>query len=123
MRLSPTASGKCLSVRLTVRRASAFLPTPLETAQRSVSVLRRARGHSVADPDELRCPHEKSAFSVRDPLKQFEAYMKEMGYADDETLKAAQQKVGLHFPETQTLSGLASASDCTPTFSPCRRRR
>lgn len=51
------------------------------------------RGHSLADPDELRCTHEKAAFAVRDPIKHFEQYMQEMGYANEETLELTRNKV------------------------------
>jgi pyruvate dehydrogenase E1 component alpha subunit len=35
----------------------------------------RFRGHSLADPDELRSKEEKEAWLARDPLKRFEAYL------------------------------------------------
>eukprot|EP00923_Selenidium_pygospionis_P000918 GHVN01001417.1.p3 GENE.GHVN01001417.1~~GHVN01001417.1.p3 ORF type:complete len:518 (-),score=60.80 GHVN01001417.1:129-1682(-) len=53
----------------------------------------RFRGHSLADPDELRASGEKSAWLQRDPLESFEKYMKGMGYANDYLLKTAQKKV------------------------------
>lgn len=59
------------------------------------SLLRRARrGHSLADPDELRCPHERSAFAVRDPVKHFEQYMLDMGYANKDLFELTRKKVG-----------------------------
>ena len=51
------------------------------------------RGHSLADPDELRCTHEKAAFAVRDPTNHLEQYMQEMGYANEETLELTRNKV------------------------------
>jgi len=53
----------------------------------------RFRGHSLADPDELRAPQEKAVWSQRDPIAMFGNYMKDMGYADDAHLKLSQDKV------------------------------
>ena len=35
----------------------------------------RFRGHSLADPDELRSRHEKDAWIARDPIKRLKQYM------------------------------------------------
>jgi pyruvate dehydrogenase E1 component alpha subunit len=35
----------------------------------------RFRGHSLADPDELRSKEEKEAWLARDPMKRFETYL------------------------------------------------
>ncbi|CEM06775.1 unnamed protein product [Vitrella brassicaformis CCMP3155] len=53
----------------------------------------RFRGHSLADPDELRAPLEKSAWLARDPIATFGEYMKDMGYSNDYLLKETQKKV------------------------------
>ncbi|MEO1621722.1 MAG: pyruvate dehydrogenase (acetyl-transferring) E1 component subunit alpha [Cyanobacteria bacterium J06632_3] len=53
----------------------------------------RYRGHSVADPDELRAPAEKKAWRDRDPLKRFEAYLLEQNLASEADLKAIQSKI------------------------------
>ena len=47
----------------------------------------------MADPDELRCSNEKAAFAIRDPVKHFERYMLDMGYANEETLQLTRSKV------------------------------
>eukprot|EP00922_Rhytidocystis_sp_ex-Travisia-forbesii_P065688 GHVS01097563.1.p1 GENE.GHVS01097563.1~~GHVS01097563.1.p1 ORF type:complete len:570 (+),score=108.54 GHVS01097563.1:1-1710(+) len=52
----------------------------------------RFRGHSLADPDELRAPLERRAWAERDPLVTFGQYMKKMGYATDETLAITKKK-------------------------------
>eukprot|EP00921_Rhytidocystis_pertsovi_P026138 GHVQ01042165.1.p1 GENE.GHVQ01042165.1~~GHVQ01042165.1.p1 ORF type:complete len:482 (-),score=75.65 GHVQ01042165.1:440-1885(-) len=53
----------------------------------------RFRGHSLADPDELRAPLERKAWSERDPIVSFGEYMKQMGYATDDSLKLTKKKV------------------------------
>ena len=53
----------------------------------------RYRGHSVADPDELRAPAEKKAWRDRDPLKRFEAYLLEQNLASEADLKSIQSKI------------------------------
>lgn len=82
----------------------------------------RFRGHSLADPDELRCPDEKAAFAVRDPVKHFEHYMMEMGYANNETLELTRKKMkeivddAVQFAEESPDPEVASAGDST--FAP-----
>ncbi|HEY9737184.1 MAG TPA: pyruvate dehydrogenase (acetyl-transferring) E1 component subunit alpha [Trichocoleus sp.] len=53
----------------------------------------RFRGHSLADPDELRSKAEKEAWLARDPLKRFESYLIEQNLADEETLKGIRKQV------------------------------
>ncbi|KFG64658.1 pyruvate dehydrogenase complex subunit PDH-E1Alpha [Toxoplasma gondii RUB] len=53
----------------------------------------RFRGHSVADPDEMRAVKQKEAWVVRDPIKSFEEELKRLGYASDETIAATRAKV------------------------------
>ncbi|KAL8436196.1 hypothetical protein ACSSS7_001926 [Eimeria intestinalis] len=82
----------------------------------------RFRGHSLADPDELRCPHEKAAFAVRDPVKHFEQYMLEMGYANEETLELTRNTMkeivedAVRFAEESAGPDVASAGEST--FAP-----
>ncbi|KAL8455140.1 hypothetical protein Emag_000977 [Eimeria magna] len=82
----------------------------------------RFRGHSLADPDELRCPHEKAAFAVRDPVKHFEQYMVEMGYANEETLELTRNTMkeivedAVRFAEESSGPDVASAGEST--FAP-----
>ena len=53
----------------------------------------RYRGHSVADPDELRDPKEKQFWRDRDPIKRFEAYLLEQDLASEADLKSIQSKI------------------------------
>ncbi len=53
----------------------------------------RFRGHSLADPDELRSSDEKQFWGARDPIEKFAAYLVEHNLADQAELKAIQQKI------------------------------
>jgi pyruvate dehydrogenase E1 component alpha subunit len=53
----------------------------------------RFRGHSLADPDELRSPDEKQFWGARDPIQKFAAYLTEYNLASSEELKEVDQKV------------------------------
>lgn len=53
----------------------------------------RFRGHSLADPDELRSKEEKEFWLARDPIKKFSGYLQQQGYATAEELKAIDQKI------------------------------
>jgi pyruvate dehydrogenase E1 component alpha subunit len=53
----------------------------------------RFRGHSLADPDELRSKDEKDEWLARDPIKQFEQYLLANKLANAEDLKAIEQKI------------------------------
>lgn len=53
----------------------------------------RFRGHSLADPDELRSKAEKDEWFARDPIKRFEAYLIEQNLADEATLKAVRDRI------------------------------
>jgi pyruvate dehydrogenase E1 component alpha subunit len=53
----------------------------------------RFRGHSLADPDELRTKDEKDEWLARDPIKQFEMYLVGQGIASADELKAIEQKI------------------------------
>lgn len=53
----------------------------------------RYRGHSVADPDELRAPEEKQLWRDRDPIKRFEAYLLEQSLTSEADLKAVRDKI------------------------------
>lgn len=53
----------------------------------------RYRGHSVADPDELRPVDEKKLWRDRDPIKRFEAYLLEQNLASEADLKAVRDKI------------------------------
>lgn len=53
----------------------------------------RFRGHSLADPDELRSKEEKAAYAARDPIPQLKAIMLQKGLATEAEIKALEQKV------------------------------
>lgn len=53
----------------------------------------RFRGHSLADPDELRSKAEKEEWFPRDPIKRFETYLIDQNLANFDDLKAIQQKI------------------------------
>ena len=53
----------------------------------------RFRGHSLADPDELRDPAEKEFWGKRDPIKKFSTYMTEQKLATVEELEEIDNKV------------------------------
>ncbi|MBU7582277.1 MAG: pyruvate dehydrogenase (acetyl-transferring) E1 component subunit alpha [Nostoc sp. TH1S01] len=53
----------------------------------------RFRGHSLADPDELRSKAEKEFWFSRDPIKKLAAYMVEQNLATEEELKAIDKKI------------------------------
>lgn len=53
----------------------------------------RFRGHSLADPDELRSKAEKEAWFARDPLKKFAAHLIEQNLASQEELKGIEKKI------------------------------
>ena len=53
----------------------------------------RYRGHSVADPDELRPAEEKKFWRDRDPIKRFEAYLLEQDLTSEADLKAVRDKI------------------------------
>jgi len=53
----------------------------------------RFRGHSLADPDEMRSADEKQFWGARDPLKKFSTYLLEKKLATAEDLTAIEQKI------------------------------
>eukprot|EP00879_Flechtneria_rotunda_P011672 GHRR01012192.1.p1 GENE.GHRR01012192.1~~GHRR01012192.1.p1 ORF type:complete len:192 (+),score=64.72 GHRR01012192.1:274-849(+) len=53
----------------------------------------RFRGHSLADPDELRSKDEKAAYQARDPIPQLKRYMLEQGLATEDDIKAIYDRV------------------------------
>jgi pyruvate dehydrogenase E1 component alpha subunit len=53
----------------------------------------RFRGHSLADPDELRSKEEKDEWFPRDPIKRFETYLLDQNLVTLDDLKAIQQKI------------------------------
>ncbi|MBO0349958.1 pyruvate dehydrogenase (acetyl-transferring) E1 component subunit alpha [Phormidium pseudopriestleyi FRX01] len=53
----------------------------------------RFRGHSLADPDELRSKEEKEFWLSRDPIKQLSAYLTQKNLATPEELKEIENKI------------------------------
>ncbi|XP_019154370.1 PREDICTED: pyruvate dehydrogenase E1 component subunit alpha-3, chloroplastic [Ipomoea nil] len=53
----------------------------------------RFRGHSLADPDELRDPSEKSHYAARDPIAALKKYLFDNKLATEEELKAIEKKI------------------------------
>lgn len=53
----------------------------------------RFRGHSLADPDEMRSKGEKEFWFARDPIKKLAAYLTEQNLADQEEIKAIDGKI------------------------------
>ena len=53
----------------------------------------RFRGHSLADPDELRAAAEKEFWAKRDPIKRLAADLLEAGLASEADLQAVEKEV------------------------------
>jgi pyruvate dehydrogenase E1 component alpha subunit len=53
----------------------------------------RFRGHSLADPDELRSKEEKEFWFARDPIKKLGAYLLEQNLATEAELKDVEKKI------------------------------
>ncbi|HIK10950.1 MAG TPA: pyruvate dehydrogenase (acetyl-transferring) E1 component subunit alpha [Oscillatoriaceae cyanobacterium M33_DOE_052] len=53
----------------------------------------RFRGHSLADPDELRSKEEKEFWQARDPIKLFASYLIEHNLSTQDELKQIDKKV------------------------------
>ncbi|MBD1849848.1 pyruvate dehydrogenase (acetyl-transferring) E1 component subunit alpha [Leptolyngbya sp. FACHB-711] len=53
----------------------------------------RFRGHSLADPDELRSKAEKEAWLARDPIKKLAGHLTEKNLATAEELKAIDRQI------------------------------
>ena len=59
----------------------------------------RFRGHSLADPDEMRSKEEKETWLARDPIKKLAGYLIEQNLAKQEELKAIEQKIQARIDE------------------------
>jgi len=53
----------------------------------------RFRGHSLADPDELRSKAEKEIWMARDPIKRLATYLVDKQLSDADELKAIDRKI------------------------------
>ena len=60
----------------------------------------RFRGHSLADPDELRAEEEKEFWAKRDPIKKLANQMIEGNFAQEEELKSIEKKIDLKISES-----------------------
>jgi pyruvate dehydrogenase E1 component alpha subunit len=64
----------------------------------------RFRGHSLADPDELRSKAEKEAWLARDPIKRFEAYLLEHDVTDEGALKEVRDRIQTRIDDALTFA-------------------
>jgi len=64
----------------------------------------RFRGHSLADPDELRSKPEKDFWFARDPIKRLAAYLTEQNLATAEELKAIDKRIQAEIEEAVTFA-------------------
>ena len=55
----------------------------------------RFRGHSLADPDELRSEKEKEFWAKRDPIKKLKNDLTSSGFVSDEELKNIEKEIDL----------------------------
>lgn len=53
----------------------------------------RFRGHSLADPDELRSPAEKEFWSERDPIKNFKSFLIDSQLLSEEYIRLLEEEV------------------------------
>nr|QCI06131.1 Pyruvate dehydrogenase E1 component alpha subunit [Dicranema revolutum] len=53
----------------------------------------RFRGHSLADPDELRSRQEKEAWLARDPIKSFKKYLLQNSIIDNSSIEQVSKEV------------------------------
>ena len=58
-----------------------------------VAMTYRFRGHSLADPDEMRSKEEKEFWFARDPIKKLAAYLLEQNLATEAELKDVEKKI------------------------------
>ncbi|MEM9507251.1 MAG: pyruvate dehydrogenase (acetyl-transferring) E1 component subunit alpha [Cyanobacteria bacterium P01_E01_bin.35] len=72
----------------------------------------RFRGHSLADPDELRDPEEKEYWGKRDPIKKFASYLIEKNLATAEELKEIERQV------SETVVEAVKFAETSPEPSP-----
>lgn len=77
----------------------------------------RFRGHSLADPDELRSKEEKEFWLSRDPIKRLAGYLLEQGLATHQDLKALDQKV------KQVVEDAVAFAEQSPEPSPSELHR
>ncbi|MGL6345062.1 MAG: pyruvate dehydrogenase (acetyl-transferring) E1 component subunit alpha [Waterburya sp.] len=71
----------------------------------------RFRGHSLADPDELRDPAEKEFWGQRDPITKFATYMIEQNLATEAELKEIDNQVKATVEEAVSFAENSSEPD------------
>eukprot|EP01024_Parvocaulis_polyphysoides_P022838 TRINITY_DN2115_c1_g1_i1.p1 TRINITY_DN2115_c1_g1~~TRINITY_DN2115_c1_g1_i1.p1 ORF type:complete len:437 (-),score=53.62 TRINITY_DN2115_c1_g1_i1:353-1663(-) len=64
----------------------------------------RFRGHSLADPDELRDKAEKAHYQARDPIPKFRKYILDQGLVTEESLKEVEKQVDDEIEESVQFS-------------------
>ena len=72
----------------------------------------RFRGHSLADPDELRAQQEKEFWAKRDPIKKLSRELIDSGFANKDELKNIEKKIDMEI--TQSVQKALEASDPKP---------
>ena len=72
----------------------------------------RFRGHSLADPDELRAQQEKEFWAKRDPIKKLSRELIDSGFANKDELKNIEKKIDMEI--TQSVQDALEASDPKP---------
>ncbi|MGL5925631.1 pyruvate dehydrogenase (acetyl-transferring) E1 component subunit alpha [Chroococcidiopsis sp.] len=72
----------------------------------------RFRGHSLADPDELRTKTEKEFWFARDPITRLAAYLVEQNLVQQEELKAIDRKI------QQTINEAVQFAESSPEPDP-----
>jgi pyruvate dehydrogenase E1 component alpha subunit len=77
----------------------------------------RFRGHSLADPDELRSKEEKEFWLSRDPIKRLGSFLLEQDLATHQDLKAVEQRV------KQVVEDAVAFAEQSPEPSPSELRR
>ena len=60
----------------------------------------RYRGHSLADPDELRSEKEKEFWGKRDPIKKLAKEIIDGKHATEEELKSIEKKIDTEIAES-----------------------
>jgi pyruvate dehydrogenase E1 component alpha subunit len=68
----------------------------------------RFRGHSLADPDELRSKEEKEFWFARDPIKKFATYLTEQKVATSKELKEIDKRI------QKTVEGSVTFAESSP---------
>lgn len=71
----------------------------------------RFRGHSLADPDELRSPDEKKFWGARDPIQKLAAYLLEQDLATESELKQIDSEIQQEVDESVTFAETSPEPD------------